>query len=415
METEPTVVGLLIAFLGGAAVGLERQWSGHAAGPRARFGGIRTFALLGGLAGLSGFLWGQVWTLSTVILAGAASIIVLGYRSASRTDVDATTEVAGLVVLAAGCLAGLGYLALSGGIFALTSLLLVEKSRLHALVRRIDDVGLRAGVRFGVMAVVILPVLPEGPFGPSPGIRPRELWAFVLLFTGLSFVGYLLRRVAGPRQGYLIAGLLGGLVSSTNVTVLFAQSSRVDAGGSAALAGGALAASAMLYPRILVAALVLAPTLALPLIRYLIAPFLIIALGAVWAVARSSERIAGEYNLKNPLQVWPALQMAAVFQVVLFVVSFVEKTWGQGGVLASGALLGVADVDALTLSMAQSVGIGVVPSQVAAMAIAIGTVANCGLKAALAALMGDRTFGLRVGSALAVSVAACVASLLVLS
>ena len=109
------------------------------------------------------------------------------------------------------------------------TLLLVEKSRLHSVVQRIDDVGLRSGVRFAVMALVVLPLLPVGPYGPFGGIRPRELWALVLFFTGLSFTGYLARRVAGPDHGYLVTGLLGGLVSSTNVTLTFARASPPDA------------------------------------------------------------------------------------------------------------------------------------------------------------------------------------------
>ena len=95
---------------------------------------------------------------------------------------DATTEVAALVVLAAGLLAGTGAFQLASAIIALETLLLVEKGRLHRLVQRIDDVELRAGVRFAVMACVILPLLPEGPYGPLGGVRPRELWALVLSF-----------------------------------------------------------------------------------------------------------------------------------------------------------------------------------------------------------------------------------------
>lgn len=121
-----------------------------------------------------------------------------GYIARSRQDVDGTTEAAALVVLAAGVLAGIGSLRIASGIVAILTLLLVEKSRLHALVQRIDDVGLRSGARFAVMALVILPLLPEGPYGPLGGVRPRELWALVLFFSGLSFAGYIARRAVGP-------------------------------------------------------------------------------------------------------------------------------------------------------------------------------------------------------------------------
>jgi len=220
-------VGIIAGTLCGAAVGIEREWSGHARGPQARFAGVRTFTLLGGLAGIAGWLWTHEYEVAAaVLLGGAAALIVAAYVAASRRSVEGTTEVAALVVLAAGLLAGANHLVLASGITAVTNLVLVEKSRLHAMVARLADTEITAGARFAVMAVVILPLLPPGPYGPFGGIRPRELWAFVLLFSGLSFAGYIARRVVGGQQGYAIAGLLGGLISSTSVTFSFAQLSR---------------------------------------------------------------------------------------------------------------------------------------------------------------------------------------------
>ncbi|MFN8422750.1 MAG: hypothetical protein U0470_04905 [Anaerolineae bacterium] len=136
---------------------------------------MRTFTLLGGVAALAGSLAldGQP-SVAAVVLGGAMALVVVAYAVAGRTDVDATTEVAALVVLAAGFVAGLGHLALASGIIAVTSVILLEKTRLHALVERLDDTELRAAARFGVMAVVVLPLLPEGPFGPFGGIRPAR-------------------------------------------------------------------------------------------------------------------------------------------------------------------------------------------------------------------------------------------------
>ena len=218
-----------MAALGGAAVGVEREWSGHASGPAQRFGGIRTFTLLGGLSGTAGWLWANGFPVpAAVILIGAVALVVAGYVAASRRDPDATTEVAALIVLAAGVLSGIGLWTLASGIIVITAILLVEKSRLHSLVARIPDVGLKAGFRFALMAVVILPLLPEGPYGPFGGIRPRELWILVLLFTGISFLAYIIRSFLGSSMGYMVAGLLGGLISSTNVTLSFSRMHSAD-------------------------------------------------------------------------------------------------------------------------------------------------------------------------------------------
>ncbi len=409
--TTSDIVGLLIAALGGAAVGLERQWSGHAEGPAARFAGIRTFTMLGAVGGLCGWLWTAGVTVPAAILfAGAVAIVVSAYVAASRQDVDGTTEVAALVVLAAAVLAGIGSVRLASGIIALLTLLLVEKSRLHALVQRIDDVGLRSGVRFAVMALVVLPLLPEGPYGPLGGIRPRELWALVLFFSGLSFAGYVARRLVGPGHGYLVTGLLGGMVSSTNVTFTFARTSRTDMVMDRALAFGAVAANAVLYPRVVVAVAILNPAVLPPLVPYLIAPALAAVLVAAAGARRSPGEEAPRMSLRNPLQLAGALQMALLFQAVLMAVHVAREWWGASGVIASAAVLGLTDVDALTVSMARGVAQAVSP-EVAATAIAVGILANTGMKLALALFLGSRRFGMIAGGALALMLLALAAAI----
>jgi uncharacterized membrane protein (DUF4010 family) len=395
------IVGLLIAALGGAAVGFERQWSGHAEGPAARFAGIRTFTMLGAVAGLSGWLWtAGVTAPAAILFAGAVTVVVAGYVVGSRQDIDGTTEVAALVVLAAGVLAGTGSIRLASGIIALVTLLLVEKSRLHALVRRIDDVGLRSGVRFAVMALVVLPLLPEGPYGPFGGIRPRDLWTLVLFFSGLSFAGYVARRVVGPGHGYLVTGMLGGMVSSTNVTFTFARTSGTDLVTDRALAFGAVAANAMLYPRVLVATAILKPAVVPPLVLYLVAPAFVAMIVTMAGALRSPAEGAPAVSLRNPLQLAGALQMAVLFQMVLLAVYLARETWGESGVFTSAAILGLTDVDALTVSMTRDVAQMVSPA-VAASAIAVGVLANTGMKLGLALFSGSRRFRAIAGGALA--------------
>lgn len=398
--TETAIIGLIIAALGGAAVGLERQWSGHADGPHARFAGIRTFTMLGGIAGVSGWLWtAGMAALSATLLAGAVALTVIAYIAGSRSDIDGTTEVAALVVLAAGVLAGIGSIRMASGIIAVLTLLLVEKSRLHALVARLDDVDLRSAARFAVMALVVLPLLPAGPFGPFGVIRPRLLWAIVLFFSGLSFSGYLARRIVGPGHGYLLTGLLGGMVSSTNVTFTFARLSRSDPGASRALAFGAIAANAMLYPRVLLATAILNSAVTLPLAMLLALPAIAAALLAVAGVRRASPDAAPELPLHNPLQLGDALRMAALFQVVLLAVQGVQHLWGQAGVLTTAALLGLTDVDALTLSMSRGVS-ETLSAAGAATAIAVGVLANTAMKMGLTALFGSPRFRAIAGGSL---------------
>jgi len=406
------ILGLFIAALGGTAVGVERQWSGHADGAAARFAGVRTFTLLGGLGGLAGWLWVNGLTLpATVLVAGAAAIAAAAYVARMGTDVDGTTEVAALVVVAAGVVAGTGAHRLASGVIAVTTLLLVEKSRLHALVERIDDIGLRAAARFAVMALVVLPLLPEGPYGPLGGVRPRELWALVLFFSGLSFVGYFARRVAGSGRGYLVTGLIGGLASSTNVTFTFARTSHADETSGRALGFGAVAANAMLYPRVLLATAVLNLSLLPHVLPYLALPALV-AFAMTWIGARQTDGDdATEQPVANPLQLPVALQMAALFQGVLMLVWVAGRFWGNSGILGTATVLGLTDVDALTVSMARHVA-PAVSLETAALAIAIGVLSNTVLKLTVALFFGSVGYRRVAGGTLLGMVVAAGASLL---
>ena len=402
------IVGLLVATLGGAAIGLERQWSGHATGSQKRFGGIRTFTLLGGLAGLAG--WMSVLhqqALSVVLLGASAALVVLGYAAASRVDVEATTEAAALVVLAAGTLAGLGHIAVASAVIAATVLLLLEKTRLHAFVTRIDDESLRASARFAAMALIILPLLPTGPYGPYGAVRPRELWALVLFFSGIGFLGWIARRVVGTDRGVIVAGLLGGVVSSTSVTLQFARSSRSAGAPTLALAVGAISACTVMLLRVTLVCVVLNTSLATELPRYLALPFVAGALGVVIAWRMQPHR--GTSNAAydgSPLQLGAALQMTALFQIVLLVILVVQARWGATAMVATSAFVGLTDLDALTLSLARSAAGADIPA--ATLALLAGIVSNTLLKGAVALVIGRGTFRIVTTLALVAMAAAVV-------
>lgn len=377
-----------IAALGGLAIGIERQWSGHATGPRPRFGGVRTFTLLGGLAGIAGLCWAlQAPEIGAVLAAAAAAVVAAGYWKLGREDIEATTEVAAMVVIAAGVLAGAGRLVLASGIIAVTTLLLVEKSRLHGAVAKLDRREVRAAAQFLVMAVVILPLLPEGPYGPLGGVRPRQLWMLVLFFSGLSYLGFVARRVVGEKQGYLVAGLLGGLVSSTSVTLTFSRLSREHREAARPLAFGILAACALLYLRVTVATGVLNTDLMTQTLPYLAAPFLVTAALVLVGLRRGRGNEAEIPEPRNPLQLKNALQMAALFQVVLFAVHGVRAIWGDAGLLVTGAILGLTDLDALTISMARMAE-DPTTLMLAAQAIAVGVLSNTVFKMGIALTVG---------------------------
>jgi len=386
------VVSLAIAGLVGLAVGFEREWSGHASGPQAHFAGVRTFFLLGLVAGTAGLLltWDQT-AVATVLLAGAAALVAFAYQAAVRRDkddVDGTTEGAAFVVLALGTLSGLGQHALAGGAVAVVVLALGLKKELHGIVRRIGETEMRAAVQFSVLALVVLPLLPAGPYAWLGGLRPRGLWAIVLVIAGLNFAAFIAKRTASS-HGYTIVGLIGGMISSTAVTYQFARSSQVDDDG-APMARGVIAACTILTVRIAAVASVLNAAVARVLWPYLLPPLVIGAVMVAFALRAQKEDHVERIESRNPLRLGEALKLAVVFQAAIMVVDFASHTWGSGAVMATSAALGATDVDALTVSMARlgtSSGVAL-----AARGIGVGILSNTLIKTGLALAIGRGGF-----------------------
>jgi uncharacterized membrane protein (DUF4010 family) len=386
---------LAVAALTGLAIGVEREWSGHAKGPDARFAGVRTFLLLGLLGGIAGWLATEdMQSIAAALLLAAGALTVVAYSIAARrtaASIDGTTEVAALAVLGIGFAAGIGYMVVAGGIAAAIVLVLAEKARIHGLLDHIDDVELHAGLQFAALALIVLPLLPEGPFGPWGGIKPRGLWTIVVIFSGLNFLGFLARRSVGAERGYGVTGLIGGVISSTAVTLDFARTSRGDRSIGDALAMGVIGACTVLLPRVTIVSAVLNPAVAQSLILYLLPPFVVGAIIVGIALRRPAKAAHVAEETGSPLRLLSAIQMAALFQIALTASTLAAKYWGSRGVISSAVVLGLTDMDALTVSMNH---LGASPALVslAARAIAVGVLTNTVFKALMAMVVGTGRF-----------------------
>ncbi|MFN4134379.1 MAG: MgtC/SapB family protein [Novosphingobium sp.] len=202
---------LAAAVLAGLIVGVERGWAQREMPAGGRVAGIRTFGILGLTGGLSGLLPDAAMA---VLLAGAALVIASGYRSAVRGDqLSATSALAALLTLAIGCVATRLSPMLGLGTAAASFALLRARHTLHAVLRGLDEREIEAVARFLLVALVVLPLLPDADFGPYGAWNPRKIWLVVVMVTGLSFAGYVLARRIGPGRGIMIVALTGALVS----------------------------------------------------------------------------------------------------------------------------------------------------------------------------------------------------------
>jgi uncharacterized membrane protein (DUF4010 family) len=369
--------------------------------------------MLGGGAGLLSE-WGYGIAGTTLLAAGALFIAGAYLMAVQRpgTSLDGTTEGAALVVLMLGALAGIGELALASGAVAIVVLALGEKERVHWFVRKIGEREMRAALQFLVLALVVLPLLPSTSYGPYGGLQPRSLWTIVLLFSGLNFAGYVARRAVGEKRGFGITGMLGGLVSSTAVTLQFSRVSRRDPAAGPALALGVVGACTVLFARVLTIVALLRPSLVPLLLPYLLPPF---AAGAALVALRlrrqrGSDDTVGPDDEQSPLRLWSAIQMAVLFQLSMMAIQAMRGWFGAGGVLASAVGLGLTDVDALTVSMTRLMD-GPDGATLAAKGIAVGVLTNSVVKLSLALAVGSGSYRKSAAAGLGVIVFVLAAAL----
>lgn len=380
----------------GLLVGLEREYT-HGGPEGEVFAGARTFALLG-LAGCGAALAADVlaapWAFIGILLPLGALITVAYFIDASGGDVGMTTEVAALLIVLAGALCYWDYLALAAAIGVATTVLLSLKVETERFVRLITREDIYATLKFAVITAIVLPVLPNQAFGPPPFdvLNPYEVWLMVVLVSGISFLGYVLIKVVGPRQGIGLTGFLGGLVSSTAVTASFAERSEERAELARPFALAITVAWTMMFSRVMVEV----AALNIELLQVLWPPM---AASAVVGLAycaylylsqRTDEK--GDVTFANPFELGPAVKFGLIYTVILLVSKAAQTYFGATGVYFSSIVAGLADVDAITLSMAElSTTAGGLGLNTAARAIVLAAMSNTVVKGGIVLMSGSPT------------------------
>ena len=375
----------------GLLLGLERERKREA---ELLFGGIRTFALIALLGAVGAFMereLDQGWLLLTTFIALSALVIVSYATTAARGELGITTEVTALLAFIVGALCGWEKVGVASVATVVCLLLLTLKDFLHRLARRVELADVEATLQFAVISVIILPLLPNQNFGPPPldVINPYKIWLMVVLIAGLNFLGYLLVKVLGSEHGLVLTGILGGLVSSTAVTLSFSQRSRQEPSLSSAFVLAILVAWTIMFVRVFVMVGVvnmeLARNLALALGCMAAAGLLI----SFFLWQRSKARETGTVSAgANPFELSEAIKFGFLFGFVTVVAKAAETYFGATGLYLAGALAGLTDVDAISLSMANLATTNPESLLIAARTIVIAVVANTLVKAGMAAFMG---------------------------
>ena len=377
------IIGLGIALGIGFIVGLEREWAEN------KPVGVRSFALIAAFGGISALMLSETggWPIAAGLLV-LGMILVMHLRNRQLEGI--TTLVAAFVVYLLGAAAVAGYwlpaIVLGGAV----TLLLHWKKPLHSWVERLGDRDFEIIVRFILIALVILPVLPDESFGPYDVFNPFTAWFLVVLIVGLNLLGFVAFRLVGARAGGWLAGLLGGLVSSTATTISYAGMSKQQRSLGPVAALVILVASTVVYGRILIELAVVAPDL----VKTMVGPALVFAavLLGLSLIAFRGFGSKPETELpepENPARIRQALAFAALYVVILFAVAAAREMVGDEAVYAVAFISGLTDVDALTLSVAQLYSGGETAGFDAWRAIFLATLSNLLFKIVAASFLGS--------------------------
>ncbi len=405
-----TAIQLAVAFLLGALIGIERGWVAREQKSGERIAGIRTHSLVGLLGGIAALLSDTVspWTFPLVLL-GVSAIALVAWRArvAASQDYSITGLIGLLLTFCFGAIAVAIDLALATACAVITAVTLDNKREIHGLLNKLQAHELDAGLKLLLISVVMLPLLPNQGMGPGAAINPYEIWWMVVLIASISFVGYFAIRLGGPEKGILFTGLFAGLSSSTALTLHFARQSRHAPSLDAMLAAGILLACGTMFPRILIYAAVVSPVLLSRLVLpvTLMGALLYLPALLIWYRHRRGHRVDRPAVIPNPLELRMALLFGALLALIMLLGEWLRGWLGTAGIYLLSATSGIADVDAITLSLTR-MSLERIDPATAVLGIVIAAATNNLVKAGMAASLGTRRLGWRVALPMIASMAA---------
>ena len=397
-ELPSDVRGLVAALAVGLVIGLERGWHDRELPEGGRVAGLRTFALTGLLGGVLGHLQPDfgAWPLLGALL-GLALLLTVSYaRNAKLSgNLSATTPVAMLLTLVLGAFAAHGNITLALSAAVVGAVLLDLKPTLHGWLRLIDHRELTASLQLLVLSMVILPYLPNTGLGPYAALNPYQLWWAVILIAGLSLTGHFAMRITGAQRGVLWTGILGGLASSTATTLALARYAREQPSLTGAAVAGTLASCGVMFFRMVVLLGVIQPALLSTFGSALVVTGVALLCIALWGWRKLDRTVVGEgaVGAMAPFDLGTALGFGVLLAVMSVLVPAAKQWLDTSGLYVLSAVSGLADVDAILISVARLHGAGGLSTGATVTALGLATLANMVAKVGIAWTTGGAQVG----------------------
>ena len=386
------------ALLIGVLIGMQREYAHGASKGNGLFAGARTFALMSLVGATGAFLaemLDSIWVFISIIALLIIMVIIAYYVTAmEREEIGLTSEVAALITILVGAICYVHSIELAAALGVVTTVLLAVKGELRQFVRGITQKDVFATLQFAVITAIVLPLLPNRTFGQPPlnVLNPYQIWQMVIFISGINFLGYILVKVVGPQKGLGISGLLGGLASSTATTMSFSERSRDQEGMDRPFAVAIIGAWIIMFIRVIIEVAVVNSNL-LPLVWPVLAAMGLAGVAyALYLYFTHSAMDEEELSLTNPFELWTAIKFGLIYALVILGVKTAEMYLGDKGIYLTSLIAGLADVDAITLSIADLTRSGSgITLETGKFAIVLATISNTLAKGALVFSIGSRS------------------------
>jgi uncharacterized membrane protein (DUF4010 family) len=398
----------------GLLIGLERERQSDLKA------GLRTFALVGLLGCISALL-AQVtdsgWILAAGLIAIAAMMIAAHVSDPLDTGDPGTTSVVALMVCyALGAMVWFGYTSTAVMLAIATTMLLYFKAQLHGISKSLTHVDLLSILQFGVLALVILPILPDRDFGPYQALNPYNIWWMVVLISGVSLAGYAALRLTGAQHGAALIGLFGGVASSTATTMIFARHARANADLGRTAMVVILLANIVVMVRLGVVSFAVAPGIAGPLFTVLGGGIVLGITATLWGWRQLESGDALPMpNVTNPTEIRTAVTFGALYALILVLSAWLQDVAGNRGLYLLALASGLTDVDAITLSSLRMFSMEKLSAAQTVTAITLATISNLVFKTGLVVVVGGAALARRTLPGLAAIATGLVGGLLLIT
>jgi len=422
--TYDLLISLGVALALGLLIGIEREMvklRGMKNGLISDFSGLRSYtliSLLGFVAAYSASVWGEWIFVATMIVTSSLTLLSYKQESSMLKLLGITSELAAFLTFFVGAIASVSSLLatiLGVGVVMILSM----KNTLRGFVEKMKPEEFFDAVKFVIIAFVVLPLLPNREIDPWGFVNPYKVWLIVVFISAIGFTGYILTKALGSKKGLGLTGLVGGIASSTAVANSMAEQSKSNAKLSKAFTFAIVIASVMMFARVGLEVFVLNRDLLLNQLIYTLGALLLTSGGVlIWLWKSESEKAQNQKSkdlkLSSPFKLIPALKFGIFYVFILVVTYFANRYLGNSGIYVASAFSGLADVDAITISLSRLAHNSEITAEVATKGITLAVIVNTFVKLAIVRLFGSRDFFRKAVVAFGIIIAGGLAAIILL-